>query len=64
VNFARPNYWYLKDGQVHSRLQFQKHKLAKKLIDFDPNLSEKENMQRNGYKKLQDCGNMVFVWKK
>ena len=46
-----------------SRLNFQKHKLEKKLEFFDPEKSEYENMKANGYFRIFDCGNMVFVKK-
>lgn len=59
-----PNYFYEKDGVFYSRVAFQKHKLADKLRNFDPDLSEKENMLLNGYSKRYDCGNLVFIWKK
>ena len=28
---------------------------------FDPNLSEKEIMKRNGYFKIYDSGNNIFI---
>jgi hypothetical protein len=59
-----PNYFYYKDGKFFSRLQFQKHKLPEILSDFDPELSEKENMLRNGFEIMTDCGNHVFTFKK
>lgn len=57
-----PNYWYFKSGQqnLQSRIQFQKHKLKKKLPIFNPDLSEMENMTLNGYRRIYDCGNMRF----
>jgi hypothetical protein len=59
---SNPNYWYLKEGVMNSRVKFQKHKLQGLLQKFDPNLSEQENMQNNGYERLYDCGNFVFEW--
>ena len=61
--YSRPNYKYSKDGQLYSRQQFMKSKLKDKLEIFDPELSETENMRRNGYQKLYDCGNFRFVWR-
>lgn len=61
-NDSTPNYWYFgKDYQRLSRLQFQKHKLKDLLETFDPNKTEVENMQNNGYKRIFDCGNLVFI---
>jgi hypothetical protein len=62
---AAPNYWYFKNrdsGSIYSRIAFQKHKLAGKLPNFDPTLSEWENMKRNGYDRVFDCGNSVWNW--
>ena len=59
---STPNYWYWKTPErLFSRIEFQKHKLLDKLDTFDPILTEAENMRRNGYKRIWDCGNKVFV---
>ena len=62
-HISRPNYWYYKNGdyELKSRVNFQKHKLKDKLEKFDPKLSESENMKNNGYLKIYDCGNLVYV---
>jgi hypothetical protein len=62
---SAPNYKYFKTGRVYdqfSRQSFQKHKLVDKLVTFDSALSEWENMKNNGYDRIWDCGNSVFVW--
>lgn len=56
-------YWYVKDGIRYNRVQFQKHKLSKILEKYNENLSESDNMKMNGYHKVYDCGNKVFVLK-
>lgn len=62
-----PNYFYFKDNVkdsdkvLESRNKYQKHKLSKLLTNFDQNLTETENMYNNNYRKIYDCGNMVFV---
>ena len=58
-----PNYWYFKknDNSLLSRVNFQKHKLKDVLEKFDPSKSERENMKDNGYYRIYDCGNLVFV---
>ena len=63
TGISPPNYWYFKRGscELKSRIQFQKHKLAGLLGGFDPELSEWENMQANGWNRIWDCGNLVFV---
>ena len=62
VRNSPPNYWYFKERSevLLSRVQFQKHKLARLLDTFDPSKSEKDNMSVNGYYRIFDCGNMVF----
>lgn len=57
-----PSYFYVKAGKpMGSRNQWQKHLLESKLSEFDPGLSEKENMKANGYYRIWDCGQMIFV---
>ena len=58
-----PNYWYVKSGKVYHRSGFQKHNLRTVLPDFDKNLTEWENMYNNGYNRVWDCGNHVFIKK-
>ena len=47
---------------LYSRLKFQKHKLDRILDTFDSNLSAWQNMINNGYNRIWDCGNSVWVW--
>ena len=62
---SNPNYYYLDENlQRSSRMKFQKHLLKEKLTQFDPILTEWENMQLNGYNRIWDCGNNIFYWKK
>ena len=42
-------------------MQTQKHKIGNLLGEsFDPNLTETENMEKNGFLKLYDCGNLIM----
>lgn len=59
---SSPNYWYINNGQLKHRTQFQKHKLKSILAVYNDNLSEWENMKNNGYTRYWDCGNKVFTW--
>ena len=63
---SRANYYYfkLKDSPIvlKSRVGFQKHKLEKMFANFDPSLSEYENMVQNGYSRIFDAGNIKFVY--
>jgi hypothetical protein len=59
---SSPNYWYTSNFKtLYNRVKFQKHKLEKQLENFDPHLSEYQNMQNNGYERVWDCGNLVFT---
>lgn len=60
---SEPAYFYAKDGMRYSRVMFQKHKLKDILEIYDENLSERENMENNGYHRLYDCGTKVFILK-
>ena len=58
---SHPNYYYTDYRYRYSRIQFQKHKLAEKLEYFDSNLTEWQNMQLNGWDRIWDCGNAVYI---
>lgn len=60
---STPNYFYFIDKkyELYSRIKFQKHKLKDILPIFDESKSESENMFMNGYRRIWDCGNKVFV---
>jgi len=57
-----PNYWYFKGSKLESRVAYQKHKLKDKLDNFNPDLTEYENMKLHGYNRIFDCGNAVFSY--
>jgi hypothetical protein len=60
---SSPAYYYTLDYDTFkSRFSFQKHKLHKLLKIFDPGMTEWENMQANGYDRIWDCGNDVWMW--
>lgn len=62
-HIADPNYFYFKPPNyevLQSRVQYQKHKLEKKLKTFDPNLTEYVNMLNNGFDRIHDVGNLVY----
>lgn len=65
VSATKPNYWYFLDGEYHRfhRFSFRKDQLDKKLVEFDPFLTEWENMKNNGFDRLWDCGSLKFEWK-
>jgi len=59
------NFWIFGPGikGVDSRLNWQKHKQKDKLKKFDPTLTAWENMIDNGYNRIWDSGNNVYIWK-
>ena len=58
------NYFYFKDSlKLESRNKYQKHKLKNILEYYNPNESEHINMFKNGYRRIFDCGNLVFEYK-
>ena len=66
---SKPNYFYIKGNsydanKLESRNKYQKHKLKDLLYNFDEKLTETENMFNNKYRKIYDCGNMVFIYLK
>lgn len=67
VAITPPNYHYFKINNhktiFASRNKFQKHKLKKLLETYDPQLSEWQNMQLNGYDRIWDCGNTKWIWR-
>lgn len=60
---STPNYWYFKlpDIILYSRIKFQKHKLKDLLENFNNDISEIENMYNNNYRRIFDCGNIIYV---
>ena len=59
---SKPNYWYTKDyKKLESRNKYQKHKLNNIVDNFNPNLTEWENMKNHGFDKIYDSGNYVFI---
>lgn len=67
ASITPPNYHYFKVNNhktvFSSRNKFQKHKLKKLLETYDPQLTEWQNMQLNGYDRIWDCGNTKWIWR-
>ena len=57
---SRPNYYYTKD---YKKL-YSKNKLSKLLDKYDSEMTEVENMQNNGWDRIWDCGNLVYILEK
>jgi len=58
---SKPGYVYYKSNVIKTRQDFQKHKLSKVFPNFDANLSERENTSINGWRRVYDCGQSVFI---
>jgi hypothetical protein len=63
---SKPNYWYTKDNvNLIFRRKFQKSNLSRVLgKEIDLSLTEREIMISEGYQRLYDCGNHVFIYEK
>lgn len=61
---TEPNYCYTNHMEHKTRYQCQKQLLAKWLKDYDPQLTEEQNMQNNNWLKVYDSGNLVFGFTK
>ena len=61
VSKSAPNYWYTKNftERLH-RIGFQRAQLEKKLENYDPNLSERDNMLNNKFYRVYDCGTLRY----
>ena len=55
-----PGYYWTDMKSIIPRSKTQKKILPKWLPNFDPNLSEPQNMWNNRYARYHDCGNFVF----
>lgn len=65
LHSTSPSYFYTRDyKKFENRVKFQKHKLSNVLEQFDPNLTEWQNMQANGYDRIWNCGNGVWEFDK
>lgn len=56
-----PCYYYTNSRRVWHRASFMKKNLAQRLKNFNPALTEVENMYRNGYRRFWDSGNLRYV---
>ncbi len=60
VGTSAPNYFYITQQNLESRIKYQKHKLSEILETFDESLTEQENMSVNGFSWIYDCGNLKY----
>lgn len=63
LHISPPNYWYIHKNYIYKRYHrynFRKNILFEKLDNFDPKLTENDNMKNNNYSRIWDCGNYVY----
>lgn len=62
--YSAPSYWYWKPTEplaLHNKRMFRRKALEKKLNRFDPSKSERRNMFDHGYRRIWDCGTIVYT---
>ena len=64
VRRTNPGYFYAHPNgyERRHRLQMSKKNQAKTMNKFNPELTEEENAYLNGWLKIWDCGQNVWVW--
>lgn len=62
IQRTQPSYCYVRGNDICTRYQAQKHLLSHKLKNFDPNVSEQQNMLNNGWFRVYDCGTIKYQW--
>ncbi len=60
VGDNKPSYFYIVDGKRKHRWGYRKDMIRDKLENFDPKLTELENMENHGYWSIWDCGTLKF----
>lgn len=60
INTTKPAYFYYKGSIIYNRVRFQKHKL-KNMEHYSSDKTEQEIMKLNGYKRIWDCGQLVYI---
>lgn len=63
IKTCPPNYWYIINSKRFHRFNYRKNVLQSKLENFNPLLSEWENMKNNGYDRIWDCGSFKYEMK-
>jgi len=61
IKDTNPNHFYVIKNKLESRIKYQKHKLDGILNNFDSNLTAWENLRREGFLKIYDCGNKLYI---
>ena len=57
----KPDYFYIIDGHRRHRWNYRKDRLKETLPDYNPDITEYQNMENHGYYRLWDCGTFRYV---
>ena len=57
----KEDYYWVKGSKVWHKFNFRHSLMKTKLENYDPNLSESENMYKHGFNKIYDCGKLRFI---
>lgn len=60
IRITPPGMWYTKGGVRERREKYMKSKLDDLLTDFDPSLTERENMHNHGFLRIYDAGSIRY----
>jgi hypothetical protein len=62
---TEPNYFYFHNNnkEIISRYRSQKQRLSRLLNNYNEKLTESQNMFNHGYRRVWDCGNILFEYK-
>lgn len=55
-----PDYFYIVNGVRKHRWNYRKDMLKNSLINYDPSLTEYQNMTNHGFYRVWDCGTLKF----
>lgn len=64
LNDSPPNFFFYKGGATLSRMNCRRYNINKILKEYDETKSVHANMNREGWLKVYDCGNSVWVYNK
>ena len=61
IRETQPNYFYVINKRRSNRMNWQKKKLINKVENFTPDKTEEAIMNDNGFYRIYDAGNLVYV---
>ena len=63
IGMSEPSYIYANGAEILSRYECQKHKL-KEFKNYSDNKSEHQIMNENGFYRVYDCGNLIYLYQR